>query len=258
MGFALVPEELVTCHDLVGPQQAEVKVERQQRYDRHGRVTERYGTEWITIDHSHGPFPIFLTLLTSMFLHGDIIHLICNMWFLAVFGRAVEYALLPGRFLTYYVICGVAGGIAYVLADPHSIIPCVGASGAISGVMGAYLAIHPMRKVKMWVGIYWGVIEVPAVVVLGIWFLLQYAAAGAALEAGLHTGTAYMAHVGGFVAGLALIWGTILYYQFKQARMPPEEDTHTQPASESRADGPRLEDAFRMAPPRSNDRVPMP
>jgi membrane associated rhomboid family serine protease len=183
-----------------------------------------------------------------MFLHGDILHLAFNMWFLGVFGRAVEYALQPGRFLAYYILCGLAGGIAHVLADPHSIIPCVGASGAISGVMGSYLAIHPMRKVKLWLGILWGVIELPAIVVLGIWFLLQYAAAGATLESGVNSGTAYMAHVGGFVAGLLLIWGTIIYYSIKQARMTPPEDDETETpevAREVDQTQARIEDAFR-------------
>lgn len=256
-GFALVPEEISTGRDLVGVQETEVKFRNPERYDRRGRALPKIASEWITIEHYPGPFPIQLTLFTSMFLHGDLIHLICNMWFLAIFGRGVEYALRPGRFLLYYVICGIAGGIAQVIIDPHSMIPCIGASGAISGVMGAYLAINPMQKVNIWLGFYWGVVQVPAVVVLGIWFMLQYMAAGAALDAGVNTGTAYMAHVGGFVAGLFLIWGTILYYHFKTANEPPVDETPEATAAREALDMERdkLEAAFRnFASPRIDDK----
>lgn len=244
VGFALVPEEITTGRDLTRPEQAEIKIPNPERRDRYGRPNQPYIKEWITIEHYCGPLPICLTLLTSMFLHGDTFHLVCNMWFLAVFGRSVEYALQPGRFLAYYIICGVAGGIAHVVSDPHSIIPCVGASGAISGVMGSYLAIHPMKKIKLWFGLYWGIIEVPAFIVLGLWFMSQYAAAGAAMDAGINTGTAYMAHIGGFVAGLVMIWGTIMYYQFKSARTPPAEEHRDPVAAREASLDERLAKAF--------------
>jgi len=256
-GFALVPEEIATGHDLVGPQQVDVKVESLRRYDSRGRSLPRYVTETVTIEHYPGPFPVYLTLFTSMFLHGDIFHLICNMWFLAIFGRSVEYALEPGRFLLYYVLCGMAGNLAQVLVDPHSIIPCLGASGAISGVMGSYLAIHLLQKVNVWLGFYWGVVQVPAAVVLGGWFLLQYIAAGAALEAGVQTGTAFMAHVGGFVAGLMIVWATIMYHQWRASTLVEQPTTQSEPLDGERD---KLEAAFRnfATPPRQDERQTKP
>src|SRR5205807_5684316 len=104
-------------------------------------------------------------------------HLVGNMWFLVVFGRNVECALDHGRFLLFYVVCGVVGGLLYTINDASSVIPSLGASGAIAGVMGGYLAIHPFNPIALWFGFYFGVIRVPALIVVGGWFLLQYLAA---------------------------------------------------------------------------------
>ena len=152
----------------------------------------------------YGPFPIHLTLFTHMFLHGGWAHLLGNLWFLLVFGGHVERALRPGLFLAGYVACGLAAGLAQVLIDPHSYLPCLGASGAISGVMGAYLFLHPLSKLRLWLVIW--VVRLPAALVLGFWFLGQYLSAVAVHSAGgPHAGTAYAVHVGGFLAGLVFI-----------------------------------------------------
>src|SRR5207237_3296662 len=118
----------------------------------------------VAIPQAPGPFPIFLTLFTSMFLHGGLLHLIGNMWALAIFGRNVECAFDHGRFLAFYLFCGVVGGLVYTASDPSSVLPALGASGAISGVMGAYVAIHPLNPISIWFGFFIGVIKLPAFV----------------------------------------------------------------------------------------------
>jgi membrane associated rhomboid family serine protease len=223
-GFSLVPREISEFRDLVGPERVKVKVPVNYYYDRQARQFRTgYDHQYVTIHHYRGPFPIVLTLLTSMFLHGDWLHLIGNLWFLAVFGRNVECALDHGRFLAFYVTCGVLGGIAYVLSDMTSAIPCLGASGAISGVMGAYVAIYPLNKIRMWFGWWVGVVELPAFVVVGFWFLFQYLAAFWALESGLQDGVAYWEHIGGFLSGIGIIWATVLYLKYEQASQPPPD-----------------------------------
>jgi len=135
-----------------------------------------------------------------------------------VFGRNVECAMNHGRFLAFYIACGLIAGLAHVASDPHSIIPCLGASGAISGIMGAYVSIHPFNKVKIWLGWFFGVIDVPALIVIGIWFLLNYLSAFAMLDDDSHTGgVAYWCHIGGFVAGFVIIRGIVFYLRRQQA-----------------------------------------
>jgi membrane associated rhomboid family serine protease len=223
-GFSLVPAEIATGRDLTKPQQMKIKVPHHSSDPKkRGRV--EYRDTWVTIPQYPGPFPIYLTLLTSMFLHADWVHLIGNMWFLVIFGRNVETALNHGRFLLYYLICGLGGGLAHVLSDSQSVIPCLGASGAISGIMGAYLAIYPLNKIKMWLGVWVGVIEVPAFVALGIWFLWQYVSAFASAEIGsVGGGVAYWDHLGGFATGALLIVGTIAYLKIQAAKAPPEDE----------------------------------
>jgi membrane associated rhomboid family serine protease len=223
-GFSVVPEEIVTCHDIIGTKYHKVKIPVNGYYDSKGHFQYVYETKHFPVKHYHGPFPIFLTLLTCMFMHGDIVHLIGNMWFLAVFGRNVECAMSHGRFLAFYIACGIAASIAHVLSDIHSILPCLGASGAISGVMGAYVSIHPLNKIKIWFGWWLGVIEVPAIIVIGLWFLLQYLSAFWALEDGISDGVAYWAHLGGFCAGFAILRGVIIYLRRQQAAGLQAED----------------------------------
>jgi len=145
------------------------------------------------------------TLLTSMFMHGGWFHLIGNMWFLAVFGDNVEDAMGRVRFAFFYVLCGVAAAAGQILAAPNSLLPMVGASGAIGGVMGAYLRLYPRAPVHLLVffGLFIRTVVVPAFFMLGYWFLLQLLAGS--LDAGTGGGVAFWAHVGGFAAGFLLV-----------------------------------------------------
>jgi membrane associated rhomboid family serine protease len=147
----------------------------------------------------------WLTPLSSMFLHGGWFHLIGNMWFLWVFGNNVEDSMGHARYLLFYILCGVAAAAAQTLVNPSSSIPMVGASGAISGVMGAYVILYPKVRVHMLVilGIFITRIVVPAYLMLGYWFLLQLVGGGLAQGEG---GVAFWAHAGGFIAGAVLIY----------------------------------------------------
>jgi membrane associated rhomboid family serine protease len=145
------------------------------------------------------------TPLTSMFLHGGWFHLIGNMWFLWVFGNNVEDSMGRSRYLPFYLLCGLAAAAAQTLVNPSSPIPMVGASGAISGVMGAYVVLYPRVRVHMLVVLFIFItrIVVPAYLMLGYWFLLQLVGGG--LASGESGGVAFWAHAGGFVAGAVLI-----------------------------------------------------
>ncbi len=151
-------------------------------------------------------FPPLLTVLTGMFLHGGIMHLAGNMLFLWIFGDNVEDAMGRMRFLVFYLLAGCAAAGLHIAIDPSSDVPMVGASGAISGVMGAYVVLFPSSRILTLVplGFLSRIIHVPALVFLGFWFLLQFLYAGAA--SGQRGGVAWLAHVGGFVAGLVLVW----------------------------------------------------
>jgi membrane associated rhomboid family serine protease len=148
----------------------------------------------------------WLTPITSMFMHGGWLHLIGNMWFLWVFGNNVEDSMGRVRFILFYLIAGLAAAATQALLKPDSAIPMVGASGAISGIMGAYIILYPRVRVHMivFLGIFITRIAVPAYMMLGYWFLLQLLGGLPSLgrEAG---GVAFFAHVGGFVAGMVLI-----------------------------------------------------
>ena len=149
--------------------------------------------------------PAKLTVLTSMFLHGGWLHLIGNMLYLWIFGNNIEDSMGHGRFIVFYLLCGIAAALAQSLPDPGSVVPMVGASGAIAGVLGAYLVLFPLARVLVLIplGFLSRLIRVPAVIVLGFWFVLQFIS-GASL-AGNEGGVAYWAHVGGFIAGVILI-----------------------------------------------------
>lgn len=152
------------------------------------------------------PVPLYGTILTSMFVHGGLFHLAGNMLYLWIFGDNVEDRLGRFRFLLFYLLSGLAAAAAQILSDPHSQIPMVGASGAISGVLGAYLLLYPHARVVTLVFFGWFVrlIEIRALFVLGFWILVQ-------LASGLLTwgaqvgGVAWFAHIGGFVAGLVMV-----------------------------------------------------
>ena len=155
---------------------------------------------------SLGGLPAWLTVLTSMFMHGGWMHLIGNVWFLWVFGNNIEDSTGHGRFLVFYLLCGVIAALAQAAADPLSAIPMVGASGAISGVMGGYIVLYPRVRVHMLVFLFVFItrIVVPAYMMLGYWFLLQLLSSVPRIssEAG---GIAFLAHAAGFVAGMVLV-----------------------------------------------------
>jgi membrane associated rhomboid family serine protease len=146
-------------------------------------------------------------VFTSMFLHGSWMHILGNMWFLWIFGNNIEDSMGHVRYLALYLICGVAAALAQVATQPASIVPMVGASGAIGGVMGAYLVLYPRVKVYslLLLGFYATTVALPAWVMLGYWMLLQVL--GGALSPTAGGGVAYAAHVGGFAAGALLVKG---------------------------------------------------
>lgn len=146
-----------------------------------------------------------LTLVTSMFLHGGFMHLIGNMVYLWIFGNNIEDVLGPLRFLIFYIIGGVAAGLAHVVLSPASDVPTIGASGAISAILGAYLVLYPRARVRalLFLGFLLRIVRVPAVVLLVFWFIFQLLSAAAAPGAG--GGVAWFAHIGGFVVGLIAI-----------------------------------------------------
>jgi membrane associated rhomboid family serine protease len=149
------------------------------------------------------------TLGSYMFLHAGWLHLIGNLWFLWIFGDNVEDALGRGRFLGFYLVCGVLAGIVHLLVNPASPVPTVGASGAIAGVMGAYLLYFPQSRILTLVPIviFFTTVEVPAAWMLLYWFLIQVVSgAWTAGQGALSGGTAWFAHIGGFLAGAALAW----------------------------------------------------
>jgi len=150
------------------------------------------------------PVSPLMTLVTCMFAHGGLAHLLGNMWFLWLYGDNVEDAFGPVRFVAFYMICGIAGTLAHGWLDPTSEIPVVGASGAISGVIGAYLLIWPRANIRVfyWLFFFIGTLHVPAFLVLGLWFAEQLYALPDAL-AGLG-GVAIAAHLAGFLTGLVL------------------------------------------------------
>ncbi len=151
-------------------------------------------------------FPIWLTLFTSMFLHGGLLHILGNMLYLWVFGDNVEDAMGHGRFLVFYILCGAAASFAQVAIDPGSPIPQIGASGAIAGVLAAYFLLFPFARILTVVPILFfiRVMAVPAVILLGLWFLLQVGSGVGSLGAA-GGGVAWFAHIGGFLAGGLLV-----------------------------------------------------
>jgi membrane associated rhomboid family serine protease len=147
-----------------------------------------------------------VTLFTSMFLHGSLLHLAGNMLFLWIFGNNIEDSMSPWRFAVFYVLGGLVAAIAQILIDPNSTVPTVGASGAIAGVLGAYAVLYPRARVitVVFIVIFFTIIELPALLVLGLWILLQLLL-GANDLGGAEGGVAYFAHIGGFAFGLLAI-----------------------------------------------------
>jgi membrane associated rhomboid family serine protease len=161
-----------------------------------------------------------LTLLTSMFLHGSWMHVIGNMWYLWIFGDNVEDRVGHGRFIVFYLLCGIAAALGQIVIDPESTLPTIGASGAIAGIMGAYFVLYPRSRVLTLIPlvIFWEVIEVPATLLLGFWFLMQLFSAGAIAVTSSTGGggVAFMAHIVGFLCGVGAI------FVFRQPERPEQ------------------------------------
>ncbi len=152
-----------------------------------------------------GALPTGVTIFTSMFLHGGLLHVAGNMLYLWIFGNNVEDAMGRCRFIVFYLVCGTAAAVSHAAVNSGSTVPMIGASGAISGVLGAYVLLYPRARVLtlFTLGFFVKLIEVPAVAVLGFWFVFQFLYVLVAPSSG--GGVAWMAHVGGFVAGMVLI-----------------------------------------------------
>ncbi|MCS6861065.1 MAG: rhomboid family intramembrane serine protease, partial [Abditibacteriales bacterium] len=193
--FSTVPQEILTGQDVVTS-------DRWIQDPLSGRVFRVPGLQ-------PTPISVYITLLTSMFMHGGIAHLAGNMLFLWVFGDNVENALGRVRFIVFYLLCGVLASLAHVYTTAESrgnlLIPSLGASGAISGVLGAYLLLFPQKRVVVILLRFFT--EVPAIVAIGVWFLFQVINGIGMLGLGSRAGggVAYAAHIGGFIAGLALV-----------------------------------------------------
>src|SRR5206468_12820800 len=162
--------------------------------------------------HGTSQYPIsasLLTIFTSMFLHADLFHIVGNLWFLWIFGDNIEDHLGHFTYLVFYLLCGIAAALTFIVIHPTSTVPTLGASGAIAGVMGGYIVLYPLARVQTLVVLivfftFWWI---PAWVFLGYWFLIQFIAT-TLMASGTHQhtgGVAFAAHVGGFVAGLILI-----------------------------------------------------
>ena len=188
MAYSAIPLEITTGQDLIGPSPIQMP----------DGTTE-------TIVHADGPEPIWLTLFSSMFMHGGWAHLGGNMLFLFIFGDNVEKRLGSIMYIVFYLVCGVLASFAQIFTNTQSIIPTLGASGAISGVLAGYLVYFPQNRVKVLVGFRY-VTEVPALMMIGLWALLQFISGIGSIAVTDETagGVAYWAHIGGFVAGLVL------------------------------------------------------
>lgn len=159
-------------------------------------------------DSGFNYFERFYPFVTSQFLHGGWLHMIGNVWFLWIFGDNIEDYLGHSKFIIFYLLCGVAAGLAHVYTNPGSSMPTVGASGAIAGIMGAYTVKYPKAKVLTLLFFFFFIrlVELPAFIFLGIWFLFQFVSGAIAhVSGGASSGVAWWAHIGGFVVGVVLI-----------------------------------------------------
>ena len=148
--------------------------------------------------------PAYMTLISSMFLHGGWMHLIGNMTYLYIFGDNIEDKLGKFKFLIFYISCGIFAGLCQALIDVNSEIPMIGASGAISGILGAYLILFPKKKIKVffWFFIFIKIFRIPAMYVIGCWIFIQFFSLNNSEESNI----AYLAHIGGFISGIILIF----------------------------------------------------
>jgi membrane associated rhomboid family serine protease len=196
--FSTVPAEIITGRDIVTRDRVAVESVT-------GRQFEMPGLQ-------PTPIPVYLTLITSMFMHGGIAHIFGNMLYLWIFGDNIEDRLGHLRYLIFYFVCGILAGLSHVFAtaalaggnESSLLVPSLGASGAISGVLGGYILLYPTRRVTVLLSYF--VTQVPAFVAIGLWFVFQLISGLGMLGSGSQQGgVAYAAHIGGFVAGLILI-----------------------------------------------------
>jgi membrane associated rhomboid family serine protease len=192
-GYSVVPYEITHGVDLIGP----------GGYDRLGHL--------VSPPQAPGPPLIYLTLLTAMFMHGGFMHIAGNMLYLWIFGDNVEDRLGHAKYLVFYLLCGLLASATHIFFDPNSRIPSLGASGAIAGVLAAYLVLFPHQRVRVLIplGIFLQYSELPAILVIGFWAVLQFLSGFGSIARTAQSGgggVAYMAHVGGFVAGLVLVF----------------------------------------------------
>ncbi|MFY9551297.1 MAG: rhomboid family intramembrane serine protease [Thermoanaerobaculia bacterium] len=190
MAFATIPAEILSGHDI--EQTIPIR-------DEYGRVVD-------SMEIGHTPISVYLTLITAMFMHGGFAHLAGNMLYLWIFGDNLESILGHLRYLIFYLLTGVLAGLTHVFVTAflgrNPMIPTLGASGAIAGVLGGYIVLFPHRRVRViWL---YQVLQVPALLVIGVWFLFQILS-GAGSPAGEAGGIAYSAHIGGFLTGAVLI-----------------------------------------------------
>ena len=198
-GYSAVPLEITTGVDLTEPESITVD----------GQA--------VPVPQEPGPTPIWLTLFSSIFMHGGWLHLAGNMLFLWIFGDNVEHRVGHIPYLIFYLAAGVIASFAQIMIDTDSIIPTLGASGAISGVLGAYLVMFPTNRVTVF--IFRFLMPVPAIVAIGMWAVLQFINGFGAIAVTEQTGgVAYMAHIGGFVAGV--VAGLLFRMVFNEPRHP--------------------------------------
>lgn len=191
--FSTVPQEILTGTDVV----------TQESIASDPATGERYRVPGLGVT----PLSVYLTLLTSMFMHGGLMHLLGNMLYLHIFGDNIENLMGHLRYLIFYLTCGVLASLAHVFASAalgaDLLVPSLGASGAISGVLGGYFLLFPKRRVR--VLIFRFISEVPALVAIGVWFAFQLISSLSMFSGGSGGGVAYGAHIGGFIAGLILV-----------------------------------------------------
>jgi membrane associated rhomboid family serine protease len=198
--YSAVPLEISTGQDLIGVS-----------------AVARPDGETVEIPQGPGPRPVFLTLITAMFMHGDWLHIGGNLLFLWIFGNNVEHRFGSKRFFAFYLGSGLAAGLAHTFLDPQSQIPMLGASGAISGILGAYLVLFPRNIVKVLIFLW--IIPVPAFVVIGLWIASQMIGGAGMLAEMVNNqiptdGVSYGAHLGGLLAGLSL--GLLFRFRMKE------------------------------------------
>ena len=192
--YSTVPAEILSGHDIVT----------------HAKIIEQpvTGDAMRMPGLQPTPIPVYLTLITSMFMHGGLAHIAGNMLYLWIFGDNLENVMGHKRYLFFYLLCGVLAGLAHVFSagylNKSTLVPSLGASGAISGVLGGYILLFPGRKVRVW--FLFGIISLPAFLVVGVWFVFQLIN-GMGMLGGNEAagGVAYAAHIGGFIAGLILV-----------------------------------------------------